>query len=346
MTLADAYLFRGSRSLVRLGAVLTAYGVVAFPAHRLFAGSDVLAAITSVAAAAGLLWCVSAPSAPTSAAVLAAGVLQTNVLIIATAGRSGAWLATSSVFALVGTLVGLASIARSFKVGATVQRHRLVESMVAARTAASRLDAHQAVEATRNHDARSVLFAIDASTTMLAEHLEDLDSATRASLLDNVTSAVARLRSLVDVRSTDMAEFRIDQIVRSVVRFERKAGRSVQSTIAPDLQAWGRPEDLAIVLETLMRAESLADQPLSINADLLGDVITIFVGPRDLTNDVGVVSPLDPGTELSPDASPETVDLYAITRLLNEQEGDIRAVAHRDGRISFRVCVPSARGVS
>lgn len=272
--------------------------------------------------------------------VVALGLAQARLALGLAPGAASSWVTASHLFQLAALAVGLGLVSAEFSRRASRQRNQLFDSFVAARADGARRQARQTIESGRRHDLRSALFVLDGAARTLAEKSAQLSDADRRALGRMLTTGVEQLGELVDLRIEGTADLALDTLCRSLVHAEQRAGAQVTTAVPDGLRAVGRPDDLGVVLRTLLRTMR-PQQPLVVRGEHHGATVALIVQPASVaagpaTTDWAPVVP----TALA--VGDDALDLYIATRLLAEQGADLLIASHRGGLVSFAVRLPAA----
>lgn len=258
-------------------------------------------------------------------------------------GADRLWVIGPALFELLGFATACALLARAIRRRRGADGRQLFGSLIAVRTAGARAQARRCMDDALAHDLRSALFVIDGGARTLVAGCGKLAEADQSTLADIVSRGIDRLKDLVDLLGYEVDEFHVGEIARSVVRGERKRGTHVESVIPAGLEAVGRPSDVAVALQTLMRSPSLRDAPVTVRGCSTAGGVVLAVGPPDLLDDPGVPARSVPDQDGSQaPVSDDALDMYVATRLIEEQGGELRTVAHGDGRVSFEIRLEAA----
>jgi hypothetical protein len=279
---------------------------------------------------------------PSVVAVVALGLGQGGLALALGSAGAGLWPAAAHVLALVGLTVALLWVASAFQCGVRGQRAERRDSVIAAWTDRARSQARQTVQTTYRHDVRSMLFALDGATQVLADPSATLSPAERAGFAKMSAEALARLTALIDLHPEEIAAFDLESAVRAVVHAERKAGRRVTPSVPAGLRVVGRVADVVAVLRTLVGVVAANHGDVRIRAEVDGPAAIILVEPA--ATDLVTTLPGNCGSVVGEilnwtvqDDDGETTDLYVAVRLLADQDADLWTSGPRGRRFAVRL---------
>jgi len=277
---------------------------------------------------------------PAVVGVVALGLGQGVAARLISSGDTDLWGVGAWLFVLIGVAVPLAWVGGQFQRGVRRQRVEQDANLTASWIARARHQAHQTVESVHRHDVRSMLFLIDGAGRTLADGT--LSAEQRASFAEMLGEGLERLRTLVDVRSEEIAPFGVEDVARAVVHAKRKIGIQVTADLPAGLIAEGRAADVAAVLRTLVRVTSRKTEgPVQIRSEQNDRAVILRIEPACSDH-----LPLLTGNweeiwaetfKAARNHDEESVDLYVAARLLAEQGADVWSTA---GRARFAVRLP------
>ncbi|MDQ1516220.1 MAG: hypothetical protein QOE80_2050 [Actinomycetota bacterium] len=282
--------------------------------------------------------------------VVVLGLIQGRVAAALASGPSDLWGPAAHVFELIGFAVPLAWVGSQFQRGVRRQRVERHASLTATWVERVRLQAHQTVEAAHRHDVRSMLFVIDGAGRALTDPRAPLPDDDRLAFRTMLTESVARLGSLMDVRSEEIQPFAVDGVARAVVHAERRAGRSVAADLPAGLTAVGRAADVAGVLRTLIAVTARkAATGVRLRGGVRDGAVVVVVEPSGadphplLTGSWEEIWAETFKPSLAGDE--EAIDLYVAARLLADQGADLWSSTAGRARFAVRLPAPAESDV-
>jgi two-component system, OmpR family, sensor kinase len=257
------------------------------------------------------------------------------------------WFTGSRILVVVSLLCAVAGALRELQRAFADQSARLLESLVASLAHESRLQAEQAARQERVHEARNALTAIDGATQVLEFHRERLDSETRGRLADSVSSEITRLQRIIaDERGEGTrGRFGIQEALHPVLALARAAGALIEEDIPDDLEAVGRPADVAEAVQNMLEnARRYAPgSPVAVRAERLGEVV--FLRTEDRGPGVPAADReriFERGVRGHGVANGgEGLGLYVSRQLVEEQGGALWVEDRPGGGASFVLALPA-----
>ncbi|MDQ3974618.1 MAG: HAMP domain-containing histidine kinase [Actinomycetota bacterium] len=262
--------------------------------------------------------------------------------------RQDAWAAAAEVFWVVALWFALIGATRELQRVFSDQSSRLLDSLVNAMATEARLQADRAALQERAHEARNALYALDGATRTLERHRDALDEGMREALSAAVQAEIARLQRLVDGGEKGARiPFHIAEAVGHVVTCARSQGASVLCNLPRELQAVGRPADVAEVVQNLLEnARRYAPgSPVRVRADRSGDRVVVRIEDR------GPGIPADQRDEIfergrrgstAGDTPGSGLGLFVSRQLLRDQDGELWVDDRPGGGASFALQLPAA----
>jgi signal transduction histidine kinase len=163
-------------------------------------------------------------------------------------------LTGASILALCGLGFALNGAARELAAAYTEQRALLFDTEVEAEAVESLHRAEREAHEERAHDAQSALLAVQAAIRVLERGSLTLFGAARHELVGALDAELTRLRDLLSMDPLHMPPrmYRVVDAVRPVVLLRTAAGAQVRAEIPPDVEAFGRPEIVAEIVDNLV----------------------------------------------------------------------------------------------
>ncbi|MGH9068194.1 MAG: sensor histidine kinase, partial [Acidimicrobiales bacterium] len=211
------------------------------------------------------------------------------------------------------------------------------------RTMIRSLERYQAREEERTHDARSALLAVQTAVTALTRYRERLDDQARTSLEVAVDAEMVRLVGLMgrtspgDAGAVRCTDFEVVGPVASVVTAALAFGDRVKLRV-PDTgcSAFGRPDDVARVVETLLdNARRYAStSPVSVSVVQREGAVAVVVedrGPGVRADERELVFTRGGRGSASAGVPGSGLGLFSARRLMEDQGGSLVLRADVDG---------------
>lgn len=264
-----------------------------------------------------------------------------------------AWAVGDEVLRLTGLLAVAAGLTRDLVVAFNEQDGRLLESVATGATAQARIRAEQAALEERAHEARNALTAIEGATRTLERHRDRLDDETREALTDAISGEIARLQQLVSTSSTRSAPvaFPIERALRGVLVAARSAGDDLTAELPPGLEAFGRAQETAEVVQNLLvNARRYAPgSPIVVRAAEEGGGVAVRVedqGPGVAEDERRAIFTrgVRGSSALREDGS--GLGLYVSLTLMRDQGGDLWVEDRPGGGATFVAWLPAAPGAA
>jgi len=259
----------------------------------------------------------------------------------AAAAHTNEWLLASGALRLIAGAVWSFSAAHDLFAVLADQGQNVVHLNDRLNIATARLDAAQARDEERRHDARAALCAVQSAIATLTTYYERLESDTRSGLERAVDSELGRLRHLLDnARSPDFEFFDLASAIEPVITAERTQGMRIDLQLGSFCWVHGRAADTATVVQALLEnaRRHAPGSPVVIRISRVGAAVVLAVedrGPgipiherhRVFERGVrGIDAKLTPGSGLG---------LFIAAQLMHDQFGDIAVKDGLDGGACF-----------
>ena len=271
-----------------------------------------------------------------------------ELLRLSTHAADSVWLAGPSATRFLGLLFGLTGVTRELVRAFHDQQGHLLERVESERTTEARLQAEQRALEERAHEARNALAAIEGATRTLQHYRDQLDEATRESLVEAVTREIARLQQLVSAEQvlSTRGRFRLADVVAGIVTAARSRGATIHVDVPGDLMAYGRPAETGQVVQNLVEnARRYAPgSPIYLRAIPAPGGVLLRV------EDEGPGVPADEKTAIfrrghrgstSLGVDGTGLGLYVSERLMHEQGGSLSVEERPGGGASFTLRLPT-----
>ena len=194
------------------------------------------------------------------------------------------------------------------------------------------------------HDARSMISALDAASTTLDRHADDLDEASSHQLHAAMAVELERLGRLIEGSEAGTCEaFAVPDVLGSVVATTRELGLDIEYQ-REDVRAFGRPDDVAQVLRNLLvnAAVHAPCSPVAIRAHEEDGTVLLAVEDRGPGIPVGLRDQVfDRGVSAGPGRG-SGLGLHVARRLMRAQGGDVHVVGRSGGGTCVVVTLPAA----
>jgi signal transduction histidine kinase len=255
-------------------------------------------------------------------------------------------LALGLAAAIRGGVRELEGAVRDYQRSLQSTRNELSDARWAARSRTVQLELERAEREEQEHDARSVILALQATAQVIGQ---DHDAEHDAAVVGALQGEIERLRRLLqhDAHGTERS-FSLRRAIEPLVTTRRIGGQQILEAVADDLALAGRPEVVCEILQNLLEnAERYAPGPVVLRARRSGDRVVVRVedhGPgiaaperervfeRAVRGSAGATAP---GSGLG---------LYVARRLAREQGGDLTVEPAVGGGASFVLTLPAAPG--
>lgn len=203
------------------------------------------------------------------------------------------------------------------------------------------------VEARRQelvHDARSMISVLDAASTTLDRHADDLDAASRHRLHAAMAVELERLGRLFEGSAAGTCEaFDVPAVLGPVVATTRELGLDIEYQ-GEDVRAFGRPDEVAQVLRNLLvnSAVHAPGSPVAIRAHEEDGTVLLAVEDRGPGIPAGLRNQVfDRGVSVGPGRG-SGLGLHVARRLMRAQGGDVNVVGRSGGGTCVVVTLPAA----
>jgi signal transduction histidine kinase len=252
------------------------------------------------------------------------------------------WSASAALLvASIGVLVVMASLRELMTTIANEHQgvEALTDALDLAREVASE---HDEWREELTHDARNALSGLRATLQVLEVAHDRLDQESLDRLRSAAIDELAHLEHMITAPATDMADFDVADVVRTVVDLRRAAGLEVELTCQP-ATAHGRPADLARVLQNLLVNAQEHGRGVNVSVQVLctSDYVEIQVADRGPGLSVGA-DPFARGVR-GRRSTGSGLGLCVSRTLMRQQGGDLVQVPRTIGA-AFAVRLPKARG--
>ncbi len=291
----------------------------------------------------------ASPSATWSSAAIALLGMAGLVRGLAGEGGAGSSLVAVAALTLLAAWVAVTNAGADARAALSGEGDQLLETS-GALADAERLLAD--VETRREelvHDARSMITALDAASTTLDRHADDLDEASSHRLRTAMSVELERLGRLIEGSTAGPIEaFALPDVLGPVVATKREQGLDVEFQ-ADDVWALGRPDDVAqAVRNLLVNASTHAPgRPVTVHTRSENGTVLLFVEDRGPGIPVGLRDQVfDRGVSAGPGGG-SGLGLHVARRLMRAQGGDVTVAGRPGGGASFVVSLPAvpAEGV-
>jgi signal transduction histidine kinase len=260
--------------------------------------------------------------------------------------REDLWVTGSLVLRVLALLFVLNGVSQELKRAYLDQRARFFETRVSVAANEARRRAEQAQREERAHETRTALLAIQSATRRL--ETTDDGAGWQTTLRDALDAEIELLRGLVerDGEREPCESFDVSARITPVVACQRAAGLDVRVELTVGLTAFGRPLEIAQVVQTLLDNTRVhaAGSPVVVRTSRQGGHALVYVedgGP-------GVAAAQRGGIFLrgvTTSASGSGLGLHVARQLARDQGGDIWVEDRRGGGASFVVALPASPGV-
>jgi signal transduction histidine kinase len=280
-------------------------------------------------------------------AFVAAGLSE--VLVHGVAVPSAERLLSAAVLVAVGLAYAVYGLVRDLCRSYRLQGGRLLDSVTATRTTEARLNADHAAQKERAHEARNALAAIEAATSLLQRHHEQMTSELRTELSDGISDEVRRLQHLVcSPAPSELGRFRLSEAIAALVTCARSQGTEVAVDVPDDLIAYGRPAETAQVLQNLIQnAQRYGGSWLTLTASIESSHVVIRVqdrGPGIAVEEAGPIFERGVRGAAAEGTVGDGLGLSVSRRLMRDQGGElVLEPPSAVGGASFAVTLPGFR---
>jgi signal transduction histidine kinase len=242
---------------------------------------------------------------------------------------------------LTAVLCALAGVTGSLQHAYRRQARTLHEASTTAAVAMAEVQAVQASQEERAHEARNALTAIEGATRTLQRYRAAMEPAAVAMLSDAVSAEIHRLQELISpiVVPRVAGRFRLAEAIAAVVTCERSLGARITVDVPEHLVAHGHPTDTAQVVQNLIEnARRHGGGDVTLRAALIGEQVELRVEDR------GPGIPADERERVftrgfrgrsSAAVEGSGLGLHVSARLMAEQGGALRAAARPGGGASM-----------
>ena len=271
------------------------------------------------------------------------GFAFAGVLDAAAKTTDDVWVTGSLVLRVLALLFVLNGVSQELKRAYLDQRTRFFETRVSAEASEARRRAEQAERDERAHETRTALLAIQSATRQLETNGDGAGH--QSTLRDALDAEIELLRVLVerDRTLTACESFDVAATIMPVVECQRAAGLDVQADLAPGLTAFGRPLELAQVVQTLLDNSRVhaPGSPVVVRASRHASRTLVRVEDRG----PGVARARRDGIfrrGVTTAASGAGLGLYVARQLVRDQGGDLWVDDRPGGGASFVIAVPAS----
>lgn len=311
------------------------------------AAGTVLFAVIWSALAAGYAWHAwRRRNLALAWAALVLGGFAVGELALLLHGASGSAMVAVRSVRLLGVAAGLAGVLVELERAFAMQSQRLLRSVVETRTAQARIRSWQATLDERAHEAANALSAIEGATRTLHHFHDRLDPDTRETLMAALGSEINRLHGLLRQERQDLTTFRLRDVVSPQVSSARARGAAVV-TLVPDVEAVGRPNEVAQVLANVFEnaLRHAPGAPITLHALRRGDEVLIRVedeGPGIPAEERDAVFRRGVRGSQTRDEAGSGLGLYVSALLMRDQGGDLWVEEAAGGGAAFVLRLPAA----
>lgn len=269
--------------------------------------------------------------------------------LAASFSHPGSWLVASGSLRTLAGAVWCFAAGRELLVVMADQGESLLRLDDRLNHAMARLDAAQARDEERSHDARAALCAVQSAISTLTGFYERLETETRSQLEQAVESELMRLRRLLDDPGTsDFEFFDLASAIQPVITSYRSLGMSIDLQSGSFCWVHGRPADTATVVQTLLEnaRRHAPGSPVTVRTSRVDGGVVLAVEDRGPGVPVvertaifnrgvrGQRAQRSPGSGLG---------LFIASRLMHEQLGDITVRDGLDGGACFMLTFAPAQ---
>jgi signal transduction histidine kinase len=253
------------------------------------------------------------------------------------------WVTGSLVLRVLALLFVLNGVSQELKRAYLDQRARFFETRVSVEANEARYRAEQAHREERAHETRTALLAIQSATRRL--DTTDDGAGWQTTLRDALDAEIELLRGLVERDGTRQActSFDVAARIMPVVACQRAAGLEVRTELTAGLTAFGRPLELAQVVQSLLDNTQVhtGGSPVVVRTLRHESSALVYVEDRG----PGVAAAQRDGIfrrGVTTAASGTGLGLYVARQLVRDQGGDVWVEDRRGGGACFVVALPAS----
>ena len=269
--------------------------------------------------------------------------------LAASFSHPGSWLVASGSLRVLAGGVWCFAAARELLMVLADQGESLLRLDDRLHHAMARLDAAQARDEERSHDARAALCAVQSAISTLTGFYERLETETRSQLEQAVESELTRLRRLLDDHGTsDFEFFDLASAIRPVVTSYRSYGMSIDLQTGSFCWVHGRPADTATVVQTLLEnaRRHAPGSPVVVRVSRVDGGVVLAVedhGPGVPASERASIFNRGVRGHRAMQTPGSGLGLFIASRLMHDQLGDITVRDGLDGGACFMLTFAPAQ---
>ena len=261
----------------------------------------------------------------------------------AAAVHTNGWLLASGSLRLIAGGVWFFSSAHDLFAVLADQGQSVMSLSDRLNVATARLDAAEARDEERRHDARAALCAVQSAIATLNTYYERLEHDTRNGLERAVESELDRLRHLLDnTRPSDFVFFDLASAIEPVITAQRTQGMKIDLQLGSFCWVHGRPADTATVTQTLLEnaRRHAPGSPVTVRISRVGGAVTLAVedrGPGVPAQEQAGIFERGVRGAAATDTPGSGLGLFIAQQLMRDQHGEIAVRDALDGGACFVV---------
>jgi signal transduction histidine kinase len=198
----------------------------------------------------------------------------------------------------------------------------------------------------RRHEVTAALLGIEAAAQGLSRHRALLTEPELDQLSDGLVAEIHRVRSLIDLRSREsVTSFDLREAIVPVLVCTKAAGVELIDAVPAGIEVVGIPSMTVEACATLLRnaQDHAPGSPIEVRAEVAGGVAVLSVDDRGPGFAPAIADALFERSVRSESSDGSGLGLYIARRLMDEQNGSIRAEPRPGGGASVVLELPLAR---
>jgi signal transduction histidine kinase len=198
----------------------------------------------------------------------------------------------------------------------------------------------------RRHEVTAALLGIEAAAQGLSRHRALLTEPELDELSDGLVAEIHRVRSLIDLRNREsVTSFDLREAIVPVLVCTKAAGVELIDAVPAGIEVVGIPSMTVEACATLLRnaQDHAPGSPIEVRAEVAGGVAVLSVDDRGPGFAPAIADALFERSVRSESSDGSGLGLYIARRLMDEQNGSIRAERRPGGGASVVLELPLAR---
>jgi signal transduction histidine kinase len=201
----------------------------------------------------------------------------------------------------------------------------------------------------RRHEVSAALLGIEAAAQGLSRNRALLTEPELDELSGGLVAEIHRVRSLIDLRSHEsVSRFDLREAILPLIVCTRASGVDVIDSVPAGIEIVGVPTMTVEACATLLRnaQDHAPGSPIEVRAEVRHDVANLSVEDRGPGISPAIADAVFERSVRSPSSNGSGLGLYIARRLMDEQNGSIRAESRPGGGASIVLELPLARTVA